>query len=49
MLVAIFLAYGFSFSLSKYGGLGMESPLIFFIMSLVVFLLGSGRYGVNSK
>lgn len=49
MLVAIFLAYGFSFSLSKYGGLAMESPLIFFIMSLVIFLLGSGRYGVNSK
>ena len=30
MLVAIFLAYGFSFSLAKYGGLSMESPLLFF-------------------
>lgn len=49
MFVAIFLAYGFSFSLSKYGGLGMESPLLFFILSIVIFILGSGKYGVNSK
>ena len=49
MLMAIFLAYGFSFSLSKYGGLAMESPLLFFVMSLLVVLLGSGRYAVNSK
>ena len=49
MLMAMFLAYGFSFSLSKYGGLAMESPLLFFIMSLLVVLFGSGRYAVNSK
>jgi putative oxidoreductase len=49
MLMAMYLAYGFSFSLSKYGGLAMESPLIFFVMSLLVVLLGSGRYAVNSK
>lgn len=49
MLVAIFLAYGFSFSLSKYGGLSIESPLLFLIMSLLIFLLGSGKYSVNSK
>ena len=49
MLMAIFLAYGFSFSLSKYGGLAMESPLLFFIMSILVFLLGSGKYGVNNR
>ena len=49
MLMAMFLAYGFSFSLSKYGGLAMESPLLFFVMSLLVVLLGSGRYAVNSK
>ena len=49
MLVAIYLAYGFSFSLSKYGGLAMESPLLFLIMSIVVFLLGSGKYSVNNK
>lgn len=49
MLVAIALAYGFSFSLSKYGGLAMESPLLFFILALLVFLLGSGKYSVNNK
>jgi putative oxidoreductase len=49
MLMAMFLAYGFSLSLAKYGGLAMESPLMFFIMAIVIFLLGSGKYGVNSK
>ena len=49
MLVAIFLAYGFSFSLAKYGGVSMESPLLFFIMSILLFLLGSGKYSVNNK
>jgi len=49
MLVAIALAYGFSFSLSKYGGLAMESPLLFFVMALLLFLLGSGKYSVNNK
>ena len=49
MLVAIFLAYGFSFSIAKYGGLSFESPLIFMIMSILVSLLGSGKYGVNNK
>ena len=49
MLMAMFLAYGFSFSLGKYGGLAMESPLLFFVMSLLVVLLGSGKYGVNYK
>lgn len=49
MLIAIFLAYGFSFSLAKYGGLSMESPLIFMIMSILVALLGSGKYSVNNK
>jgi len=49
MLVAIFLAYGFTFSLSKHGGLAMESPLLFLVMSLLIVLLGSGKYAVNSK
>lgn len=49
MLVAIFLAYGFSFSLTKHGGLAMELPLLYLIMSLLIVLLGSGKYGVNSK
>lgn len=49
MLVAIFLAYGFSFSLSKHGGLAMETPLLFFIMAILIVLFGSGKYAVNSK
>jgi putative oxidoreductase len=49
MFVAIYLAYGFSYTLSKFGGLSYETPLLFFIMALLVFLFGSGRYSVNSK
>jgi putative oxidoreductase len=49
MLVAIFLAYGFNFSLAKYGGVSFESPLLFMILSILVALLGSGKYGVNNK
>ena len=49
MIMAIFLAYGFSFSLARYGGLAMESPLLFFIMSVLIVLLGSGKYSVNNK
>ena len=49
MLAAIYLAYGFSFTTSKYGGLAWETPLLFLIMSLLVVLLGSGKYAVNSK
>jgi len=50
MLVAIILAHGGTmFSLSKHGGLVMELPLFYFILSIVIFILGSGRYAVNSK
>ena len=49
MIMAIFLAYSFSLNLGKYGGLAIESPLLFFIMSLLVMLLGSGKYAVNNK
>jgi putative oxidoreductase len=49
MLMAIYLAYGFSFTLSKYGGLAWETPLLFLVMSVLIVLLGSGRYAVNGK
>jgi len=49
MFVAIYLAYGFSLSISKYGGLTWETPLLFLIMSILVILFGSGKYAVNSK
>ncbi len=49
MFVAIYLAYGFSFTLSKFGGLSWETPLLYLILSVLVILLGSGKYAVNSK
>ncbi|MEA3371362.1 MAG: DoxX family protein [Campylobacterota bacterium] len=50
MFVAIILAHGGAmFSLSKHGGLVIELPLFYLIASIVVFILGSGRYAVNSK
>ncbi|WP_304544434.1 DoxX family protein [Sulfurimonas microaerophilic] len=49
MFIAIYLAYGFSLSLSKHGGLSWELALCYFIMSILVILLGSGKYAVNSK
>ncbi|WP_415397575.1 DoxX family protein [Sulfurimonas sp. CS5] len=50
MFMAIFLAYGNSlFELNKHGAPVFELPLLYFILSVVVFLLGSGRYGVNAK
>jgi len=49
MFMAILLAYGFSITTSKYGGLSFETPLLYLIMSILVILLGSGKYAVNSK
>jgi putative oxidoreductase len=49
MFVAIYVAYGFSLSVSKYGALAWETPFLFFIMSILLILLGSGKYAVNSK
>lgn len=50
MLVAILLAHGGGlFALGKHGGLAIELPLFYFMLSIIIFLLGSGRYAVNSK
>ena len=50
MFIAILLAHGDSlFHLSKHGGLVMELPLFYFITSIVIYILGSGRYAVNNK
>ena len=50
MAMAIFLAYGSSlFSLGKNGAPLIELPLFYFVLSIVIFLLGSGKYAVNSK
>ena len=50
MLMAIYLAYGGSiFELTKHGAPVFELPFLYFILSVLVFMLGSGKYGVNSK
>ena len=50
MAMAIFLAYGNSlFSLGKHGAPVIELPLFYLVLSIVIFLLGSGRYAVNAK
>lgn len=50
MFMAIFLAYGGDiFSLSKHGAPSIELPLFYFVISIAIFLLGSGKFAVNSK
>lgn len=50
MLAAIFLAYGSSlFSLGKHGAPVFELPFLYFVMSILIFMLGSGKYALNSK
>jgi putative oxidoreductase len=50
MLVAIFLAYGGSvFVLGKHGAPSFELPFLYLVMSIVIFMIGSGKYAVNSK
>ncbi|DAB30410.1 MAG TPA: GntR family transcriptional regulator [Sulfurimonas sp. UBA12504] len=50
MFAAIYLAYGDSFfTLSKHGGPNAELALFYLVASIAIFLLGSGKYGVNSR
>ena len=50
MLGAIFLAYGNSlFSLGKHGAPVFELPFLYLVMSILIFMLGSGRYSLNAK
>jgi putative oxidoreductase len=50
MLMAILLAHGSSlFELGKHGAPTFELPFLYMIASIAIFLLGSGRYAVNSK
>ncbi len=50
MMMAIFLAHGSAlFELNKHGAPVIELPFTYLIISIAIFLLGSGRYGVNSK
>lgn len=50
MIVAIALAYSNSlFSLGKHGAPVIELPFFYLILSIAIFLLGSGKYSVNNK
>ncbi|MGE4418289.1 MAG: DoxX family protein [Sulfurimonas sp.] len=50
MVFAIFLAYGNSlFSLGKHGAPLFELPFLYLIMSILIFMLGSGKYAFNTK
>ena len=50
MSMAIFLAYGQNlFSLGKSGAPVSELALFYLVVSIAIFLLGTGKYGVNSK
>lgn len=50
MVFAIFLAYGGGlFSLGKHGAPVMELPFLYLMMSVIIFMIGSGKYALNSK
>lgn len=50
MAVAIFLAYGNSlFALGKHGAPLFELPFLYLVMSILIFVFGSGKYAFNSK
>lgn len=50
MAVAVFLAYGSLFlSLGKFGTPVSELPLIYFVLSIVIFIVGAGKYTVKSR
>ncbi|ABB45039.1 DoxX [Sulfurimonas denitrificans DSM 1251] len=50
MVAAIFLAYGGAlFSLGKHGAPVFELPFLYLMMSVIIFMLGSGKYALNSK
>lgn len=50
MVFAIFLVYSEKlFMLSNSGGLVIESPLIYLIISIVIFFIGAGKYSLDEK
>lgn len=50
MFVAIALMYSNSlFALGKHGAPAIELPFFYFILSVVIFFLGSGKFAVNNK
>lgn len=50
MAMAIFLAYKDTlFDLGKHGAPVIELPFFYLVLSIVIYLLGSGKYAVNVK
>lgn len=50
MVFAIFLAYGNSlFALGKHGAPLFELPFLYLMMSILIVMLGSGKYALNAK
>ncbi len=50
MAVAILLAYGNSlFTLGKHGAPAFELPFLYLVLSLMIFVFGSGKYALNGK
>jgi putative oxidoreductase len=50
MMIAIFLAYrGSIFSLGEHGAPFIELPFFYLLISIAIFLLGSGKYALNAK
>ena len=50
MAMAIFLAYGNSlFALGKHGAPVFELPFLYLVLSLMIFVFGSGKYALNGK
>ncbi len=48
MAVAIALAYGGNlFSLGKFGGWSIETPLLYLVGALTIALIGGGRIGIR--
>ncbi|MFA5460991.1 MAG: DoxX family protein [Sulfurimonas sp.] len=50
MVAAIFLAYGGAIlSLGKQGAPVFELPFLYLIISVSIYILGSGKYALNAK
>ena len=50
MANAIYLAHASSlFSLGKHGAPAIELPLLYFLLSIVIFLSGPGKYSINHR
>lgn len=50
MIVAIYLAYASEiFALNKFGAPVIELPLFYLLLSVIIILLGSGKFAVNNK